>query len=333
MAAGTAIAVPSNAARSGTAEPSLGATRSATSVPTPASRMSPRSSSDSSTSDSDQRSEKAGSRVVRLMKTKPWVRNAPATASRVRRRDTGRIVADRLYGDPVNTWDRRMEWPLTIAAVVFLGAYAWPILDPDLSSGLQTTCSVIGWAVWVLFAVDYVARVAGADDRVSWIVRHPLEIVVLVLPMLRPLRVLRLVMLLRVLNRTAAGNLRGRVAIYVSVGACLIAFVAALAVLDAERDAAGASITTFGDAMWWACTTMSTVGYGDLYPVTTSGRFIAVGLMFGGIALLGTVTATFASWLVEAVREEADETEDQLDVVLGELAAVRQRLDRVLEEK
>ena len=197
---------------------------------------------------------------------------------------------------------------------------------------MQTTCSVIGWAVWVLFAVDYVARVAGADDRVAWIVRHPLEIVVLVLPMLRPLRVLRLVMLLRVLNRTAAGNLRGRVAIYVSVGAVPDRLRRRARRPRRRARAAGASITTFGDAMWWACTTMSTVGYGDLYPMTTSGRFIAVGLMFGGIALLGTVTATFASWLVEAVREEADETEDQLDVVLGELAALRQRLDRVLEE-
>ena len=162
--------------------------------------------------------------------------------------------------------------------------------------------------------------------------RHPLELVVLVLPMLRPLRVLRLVTLLRVLNRTAAGNLRGRVAIYVSVGSSLIAFVAALAVLDAERGADGAAITTFGDAIWWACTTMTTVGYGDLYPVTTAGRFIGVGLMIGGIALLGTVTATFASWLVEAVREEAEETEDQLDAVQAELAAVRERLDRVLGE-
>jgi voltage-gated potassium channel len=70
----------------------------------------------------------------------------------------------RLYGEPVNTWERRMEWPLTVAA---------------------------------------------ADDRISWLVRHPHELVVLVLPMLRPLRVLRLVTLLRVLNRTAAGSLRG----------------------------------------------------------------------------------------------------------------------------
>ena len=102
-----------------------------------------------------------------------------------------------------------MELPLTLAAVVFLGAYAWPILDPDLPAAVRTTCIVVGWTVWTLFAVDLVARVAAADDRVTWLVRHPLELVVLVLPMFRPLRVLRLVTLLRALNRTAAGSLRG----------------------------------------------------------------------------------------------------------------------------
>jgi len=115
------------------------------------------------------------------------------------------------------------------------------------------------------------------------------------------------------------------------VGTSLIAFVAALAVLDAERGAEGAGIATFGDAMWWACTTMTTVGYGDLYPVTTVGRFVGVGLMIGGIALLGTVTATLASWLVEAVRDEAEQTDDRVDAVHAEVMALRARLDRVLE--
>ena len=225
-----------------------------------------------------------------------------------------------------------MEWPLTVAALVFLAAYAWPILDPGLPDGVDTACAVVGWTVWVLFAVDYVARVRGADDRVSWVVRHPLELVTLVLPMFRPLRALRLVTLLRVLNRSAAGNLRGRVAIYVTVGSSLVAFVAALAALEAERGAQGASITSFGDAMWWASTTMTTVGYGDTFPVTTTGRFVGVGLMVGGIALLGTVTATFASWLVNAVRDEQEETEDQLDIVRAELRALHERLDRVLED-
>jgi hypothetical protein len=100
------------------------------------------------------------------------------------------------YGDPVTTWEQRMEWPLTVAALLFLGAYAWPILEPGLPAGVH-----------------------------------------------------------------------------------------------------------------------------------------GVGLMIGAIALLGTVTATLASWLVEAVREEADETEDQIDAALAEVRALNDRLDRVLEER
>jgi voltage-gated potassium channel len=69
----------------------------------------------------------------------------------------------------------------------------------------------------------------------------------------------------------------------------LVLFVAALAVLQAERGHPGGNIESFGDALWWAVTTVTTVGYGDRFPVTTTGRFVAGGLMLAGIALLGVV--------------------------------------------
>ena len=75
----------------------------------------------------------------------------------------------------------------------------------------------------------------------------------------------------------------------------LTLFLAALAVLDAERSADNANIVTFGDALWWATTTATTVGYGDLFPVTTEGRWVAVGLMVAGIALIVLVTAGLAA--------------------------------------
>jgi voltage-gated potassium channel Kch len=108
----------------------------------------------------------------------------------------------------------------------------------------------------------------------------------------------------------AQTGLRGRVAIYVAGGASLLAFCAALAVLDVERSSPDANIRDFGDAIWWTVTTMTTVGYGDHYPVTSVGRVVAFGLMLGGIALLGTVTATLASWLVETVAAEKEQAED-----------------------
>src|SRR5580765_2651092 len=78
-----------------------------------------------------------------------------------------------------------------------------------------------------------------------------------------------------------------------------IIFVGAFGVFLAERGHPGANITQYGDAVWWAVVTVATVGYGDYYPVTAVGRIIAIGLMAGGVAIVGTVTATVSSWVIE----------------------------------
>lgn len=110
----------------------------------------------------------------------------------------------------------------------------------------------------------------------------------------------------------------------------MVVFVAALAALDAERNSPGATITTFGDALWWAVVTITTVGYGDLSPVTIEGRMIAVALMIGGIGLLGVVTATLASWIVERVaRKDEDQqaaTRLELRTLTEEIAQLRRDL-------
>jgi voltage-gated potassium channel len=207
-------------------------------------------------------------------------------------------------------WEQATEWPLTVAAVVFLAAYAVPILDRGLPSWLIELCRWLSWITWLIFIGDLVVRLYLADERLRYLVRHWYDVLVIALPLLRPLRLLRLIPLLSVLNRRAKSRLRGRVAIYVAGGAATLALCGSLAVLDAERSSPDANITDFGDAIWWAVTTMTTVGYGDRYPVTGVGRLAAVGLMVGGIALLGTVTATLASWLVEAVAAEKEQAED-----------------------
>jgi voltage-gated potassium channel len=220
------------------------------------------------------------------------------------------------------TWERGTEWPLAGAALLFLGAYAWPIIDPSLDRSTHLYLEILSWSVWAVFAVDFFVRLRLADDKWPWLRRHWFDVLILLLPLLRPLRLLRLVTLLRIVNRSAAHRLRGRVATYVAGSALLLAVVAALAVLDVERDAEGANITDVGDAFWWAFATMTTVGYGDRYPVTAGGRFVGVGLMIAGIAVLGTVTATIASWLVDTVSAETHEEVDDLRAQVAELVAL-----------
>jgi voltage-gated potassium channel len=95
--------------------------------------------------------------------------------------------------------------------------------------------------------------------------------------------------------------------VYSGLSTVLLGFTGALAVYQQERGAPGATMKTFGDAVWWASATLSTVGYGDVTPVTPLGRLIAVGVMAVGLALLGAVTGTFASWLLQTFSRESDE--------------------------
>jgi voltage-gated potassium channel len=215
----------------------------------------------------------------------------------------------------VLSYEIRAEWPLTAAAVIFLIAYAWPILDPDLPAPWPRVFLVATWATWALFALDYVVRLALSGQRGAFVRQNVFDLVVVAVPILRPLRLLRLVTLLSVLNRHAGAHLRGKVVTYAVGGTTLLVLVGALAGLDAERRSAEANITTYGDAVWWALATITTVGYGDHFPVTATGRAVSTSLMLAGIALLGTITASLASWLVERVTvTEAEQAATRRDV-------------------
>jgi voltage-gated potassium channel len=224
-------------------------------------------------------------------------------------------------------WERYAEWPMAVVAVVFLVAYAWPIMNPGLSRGWSSGCSIASWASWAAFPIDYGVRLTLSKNRWRFVSRHLLDLAVVALPLLRPLRLLRLLTLLSVLQRRAAASLRGRVTIYLTASAALLIFCAALAVLDAERDSADSNIKNFGDALWWAGTTVTTVGYGDRYPTTGTGRMVGAGLMVAGIAVLGLVTATLASWFIERVQQSEQVTRTEVQALTAEIASLRQRLE------
>ncbi|WP_240640415.1 potassium channel family protein [Microbacterium sp. 10M-3C3] len=232
------------------------------------------------------------------------------------------------YGHRLAQWERRAEWPLVIAACAFLGAYATQILARP-GGVLEAAAEATLWVTWAMFLGDYVVRLAIARRRGRWFVRHLLDLAIVVLPMLRPLRLMRFFTVLAIIQRNTGTMLRGKVAIYTVGATVLTVIVAGLAVFDAERGSGG-SIRSFGDAVWWAFVSIMTVGYGDYVPVTVTGRIVAVGLMIGGIALIGVVTATLASWIVERVSVRADAaavaTESQVEALRTEVAELKEMI-------
>jgi len=226
-------------------------------------------------------------------------------------------------------YDRRTDWPLAVVALTFLGLYSVRVLlQPQ--GGFAKAIDVALVAVYCIFVLDYLARLYLARARGRWFLTHLWELPVILLPFFRPLRLLSLAVVVTSLQQAVGHTIRGRVIVYTACGASIVVYAAALAILDVEGNNPDAKIRTLGDALWWASTTVTTVGYGDLHPVTGPGRLVAVALMVGGITLLGLVTATLASWIVERVAEEDTANEAATRAQIEELREEIRRLSNLV---
>ncbi|MET9071664.1 potassium channel family protein [Streptomyces sp. NPDC004232] len=208
---------------------------------------------------------------------------------------------------PAARWEQRTEIPLFVAALLFLAVYATRVLATDLPVFWRHLSTYLLLALWVVSAVDYGVHWRLSGQGLRFVPTHVLHTVVLALPLLRPLRIVPLYDALQHRSGQPRLSLYARVISYAGLSALLLGFAGVLAVYQQERGAPGATVRTFGDAVWWAASTLSTVGYGDVTPVTPVGRLIAIVMMAGGLALLGAVTGSFSSWLMRTFYREGDE--------------------------
>lgn len=196
----------------------------------------------------------------------------------------------------VARWEKRSAIPLAILAIVYLALYAIEVLG-DLPPAALWDFVLISDVIWAIFIIDFVARFLMSHHRGAFMKRNIIEFIALVLPMFRAFRMFRVIIALGFLTRVAQ-SLQGRINIYLGLILPLLIFTCSLGVYEAEHLAPGAKITQFGDAVWWAFVTVTTIGYGDYYPVTFEGRTIAVLLMLSGLALVSVITVSVASWFL-----------------------------------
>ncbi len=196
-------------------------------------------------------------------------------------------------------WERVTSWPALGASFLFLLAYSVGILYVGQPTWLTVALTAVLIAVWLFFILDFVVRLLLSHRKARFVRRHPVALLSVILPLARPFLLLTGLARIRAFRGNTPAHLRRRVIVFAAAFIVMFIYVISLAELHVERYAHGSNIKTFGDAVWWACVTMATVGYGDYYPVTPQGRILAVILMMGGIAIVGTASATIVSYLNE----------------------------------
>lgn len=231
----------------------------------------------------------------------------------------------------------RFEVPVFVAALAVIPAL---VLEQGTDDGtLRLVAAALNWASWLVFAAEIGVMLAVTPNRRAWARAHALDIVITVvtfpvaLSALQALRAVRLVRLLRtarLLRLLRAAQISDRW--FSPAGLGWSAFIALLSVL-----AAGQAFTlvedeqslSMWDGLWWAVTTSTTVGYGDIYPATTAGRMIALGLMFVGIGFVAMLTAAVAQRFVLRSAESSAPEAEEHGRLLAELIAIRERLERI----
>jgi voltage-gated potassium channel len=180
----------------------------------------------------------------------------------------------------LNSYFDKIEPVLLVLGFSFLAVYAYQVLAQPTGAAYDAL-SVAQVFIYAVFLIDLVLRLIGAGKELltlagllQFLKRNWLAIAAAILPAFRAFRVFGVLL--------------------------------AIAALEAERGVAGSNINTFGDAIWWSIASVTTVGYGDKFPITPDGRFIASLLMVVGIALFSALTALMAAWVMGERRLELE---------------------------
>lgn len=225
-------------------------------------------------------------------------------------------------------WEERSSRPMFVASVLYLLAFAAPIMSTRIQEPYDAYLNILQLILWGLFAADYCIRLYLAPRRLYFITHNLMNLAIVLLPAWRIVSFLAMIYMTanRQYKRLSelAVKLFGYTAIFI--------IMFALAIYSVESSEPGAMIRDLPTAYWWTFTTLATVGYGDVYPITGIGRVIAVVVMLYGVGMVAVATGALASWIIEKIggREEQEypATKADVDDLRQEISELRALLAR-----
>ena len=212
------------------------------------------------------------------------------------------------------TYEKWSAIPVFVCGSLFLVG----LVEFASDSGDTSTGQVLMLVAWIGFVIDLIASWALDDTPRTFPKRHWFAFLAVLVPIFRAFFVFYIFI------RLARGRtrLQSKIQYYAAYLTILVITFGAVLVLSAERNYPGSNIKTYGEAVWWACVTVTTVGYGDYVPVSPTGRAIATLMLFNGVAIISVITATISSRFVSNPdRGELPVTLDALDDRLARIEA------------
>ncbi|MGA3354421.1 MAG: ion channel [Acidimicrobiales bacterium] len=238
--------------------------------------------------------------------------------------------------DLVDRIEQVTKYPMALLGIAWL-VIAVIVLTTDINSSASTALVGTLFVLWAILLVEYVVRLVVTPDRRGYLKRRWVEPATVVVPPFQGWHVVgieKMSLLLHEGKLRVESILKHHSLFRVLIAAAGTLLLGAWLVLLFEDHAKGSNIHDYPNALWWAIVTVTTVGYGDRYPVTEGGRVVAAVLMLAGIGLIGVLTATVASVFI---KEHTDATKEefkkghadlgqQLAMISDRLADVERRL-------
>ncbi|MGO9965160.1 MAG: potassium channel family protein [Acidimicrobiales bacterium] len=231
--------------------------------------------------------------------------------------------------DLVDRIEQVTKYPMALLGVAWM-VVAIVVLTTDVSGTASQSLVGTLFVLWVIMLVEYLVRLVISPDSRGYLKRRWAEPATVVVPALQGWHLIgieKMTLLLHEGELRVEAILKHHSLFRVLIAALATLVIGAWLVLLFEEKAKTANIHTYPDALWWAIVTVTTVGYGDRYPVTEGGRVVAAVLMLVGIGLIGVLTATVASVFIKEHTDANKETIKQGHADMGrQLAEIRDRL-------
>lgn len=209
-----------------------------------------------------------------------------------------------------------------------------------LDAGTLEILGTADFAICLIFLYDFLKRLIAADNKLAFMKWGWIDLISSIpvfdalrwgrlVRVIRVLRVLRVFTSARLLFSTLKENKVETTFNSIVLVSLMMIIFGAIGVLHLERSVPESNIKEPMDALWWALVTVTTVGYGDYYPVTIEGRFIAIVLMTNGIGIFATLSAMIVSKFIEP--DNVEMQQEQLVDMMGKLNAQLIELRRELK--